>query len=172
MLNVGQCTNFADVKFLFLSLLILIFSSVCVQLAGNYALSENFFYFSLKIMIKILVLEDEEYRIKQFKQNTIGQNVTFVKTAAEAIKYLSENQYDYCYLDNDLTPEAYENYKKGILCDKTTGYAVCLWLEENPKINKNCKFVIHTLNEIAREKMKNALARRNFTVIPFYSLFK
>ena len=121
-------------------------------------------------MLKILILEDEEYRIKWFKQATIGYSVEFVKTAADAVKSLSEKTFDYCYLDNDLDEKSYDNYRKRIICDKTTGYAVCLFLKANPELNKDCQFVVHTLNDLAQKLMMEALVGRNACQISFLDL--
>lgn len=121
-------------------------------------------------MLKILVLEDEQYRINWFKRNTIGYNVHYSKTVKEAIDYLKDNEYDIIYLDCDLNEDAYNNYKKGVLSDKDNGYEVCLWLKDHPESNKGAKFIVHSLNDLAQPKMTAALADRNAQQIQFYKL--
>jgi len=111
--------------------------------------------------MKILILEDDKERIKQFKwwayQN---HQLTIVSTVGDTISELEENEFDLLCLDHDLGQEVYvESTGK-----EETGYLVALWLAENPE-RKPEHIIIHSLNTVGRENMKAVLPEA--TVYPF-----
>ena len=71
------------------------------------------------------------------------------KTVHNTIEYLKLGVVDVLSLDNDLG-----------VCDSRQGYEVANWIEEqcatNPNFNPPKLIIIHTQNQIAREKMKSA----------------
>lgn len=76
-------------------------------------------------------------------------------TAEETIDVLKTGQVTHLSLDHDLTPAHYN----GAL-DSQTGYAVCLWLEnevmENPDF-KMPEVTLHTMNPVGRKHMERSL---------------
>jgi hypothetical protein len=73
-----------------------------------------------------------------------------VKTAAEAIKFLQENDVGALFLDHDLGGMV--NVPSG----PGTGYEVAKWLEEHPD-RKPGQIYLHSFNEAGRKSMKMAL---------------
>jgi CheY-like chemotaxis protein len=100
--------------------------------------------------MRILVLDDSNERLIQFKQRLIGHVLDCVKTSRQAIDLLKEYDYDAVFLDHDLNGEAFTPSGPG------TGYEVAKWIEKNqqrkPKI-----IYIHSFNPVGAEKMKQAL---------------
>lgn len=121
--------------------------------------------------MKILLVEDEEYRIIKFKENFIGCSLDITKEPQEAIDWLSNKDYDWIFLDHDLSPNSYEAYKTGQLLESGTGYDVAKYLEANPHKSPNSKVVLHSLNPAGAERMRRACIKREVHVIPFNTLF-
>lgn len=89
--------------------------------------------------MRVLVVEDQEYRIRQFVFNLIGCAVEVTKSAKEAIALLDTQQWDCLLLDHDLEGPVF--YPSG----PGTGYEVACWLEERP--DKQPKVIItHSQN--------------------------
>lgn len=100
--------------------------------------------------MKILILEDNPNRIKQFKYNLIGHDVDITDQVLMAIELLKNNDYDLIFLDHDLegkhyVPSSYFN----------TGYTVAKYLSANPQIN--AKIIIHSSNYKGVAKMRSVL---------------
>ncbi|NQU84971.1 MAG: hypothetical protein HQ541_04350 [Mariniphaga sp.] len=54
-------------------------------------------------MKRILIIEDNNSRINQFKENFTNAELTIVKTVDKAIKTIKKNkQFDYMFFDHDL----------------------------------------------------------------------
>ena len=100
--------------------------------------------------MKILILEDDENRVEIFRRQLIGFDVVYVDRASDAIKWLSEDKFDYLFLDHDLGGKVFVEETEN------TGYEVCLWLEENPE-KKPEHIFLHSLNPNGRERMKQAV---------------
>ena len=111
---------------------------------------------------RILILEDDPYRIKKFL-NAIP-NAIIVSTAATAIDLLqSIRPFRYVFLDHDLGGDVYVDE-----ADKNTGSEVVRCLcTLNPTIID--KIFIHSLNIAAAKNMATALrqAQYNVDVAPF-----
>jgi len=89
-------------------------------------------------------------RITAFRKKLIGNDITWVMTAADAIEALANNDWDVLFLDHDLGGEAYVKSGPG------TGYEVAVWLERNPT-RKPPQIFLHSLNTVGRDNMKGAL---------------
>ncbi len=94
-------------------------------------------------------LDDERDPKDPFIQKEFGasSDMLWVKTAPEAIAYLSTGKVTYISLDHDL-------------CANATGYDVATWIEaqafagELPKLNWD----VHTQNSVGYQKIVTALA--------------
>lgn len=96
--------------------------------------------------MKILVLDDNDARLKAFKKHLIGHILDCVKTAKEAIQKISETKYDAIFLDHDLGDRILEPSGYG------TGFEVAQWLNEHsekiPQIT-----IIHSFNVYGARNM-------------------
>ncbi len=97
--------------------------------------------------MNILILEDDEKRIINFKQNFIGRdcNVTYVETAIDAINKIKENTFDLLFLDHDLGGEVYVPIE-----GTNTGSEVARYLNKNPI---KAIVIIHSLSGFGKENM-------------------
>lgn len=115
--------------------------------------------------MRILVLEDDENRIKWFRQNLIGNVVDFTKDPKEANKWLEEKEYGMIFLDCDLEPEHYNNkaWVEGNFkqFEESSGIAVAKFLADNPTLNSNSRIIIHSLNPNGAEVMSRLCFSRN-----------
>jgi CheY-like chemotaxis protein len=111
--------------------------------------------------MKILILEDSEDRIKQFKQRLIGKEVTFTKDTKECISLLNNQEWDYLFLDHDLD----NNFNSP---GEGTGYEVAKYIAEHPSCCPR-RILIHTLNNIGASAMMLVLGDSGIraTYIPF-----
>lgn len=100
--------------------------------------------------MKILILEDSDERIQQFKKNFMGAKLIFTQTPKEAIEQLKKHKIDILFLDHDLGGTTYAD------SDENSGYAVAKWLEENPEF-KPKEIILHSLNPDGVAKMNAAL---------------
>jgi CheY-like chemotaxis protein len=100
--------------------------------------------------MRILVLDDDETRLRAFRQKFIGTEVVTVMTASEAIKQLDSNVFQAIFLDHDL------GQKHMVASGPGTGYEVAKWLENNPR-KKPKMIYIHSFNPIGAQNMKKAL---------------
>ena len=90
--------------------------------------------------MKILVLDDNKDRLKQFKQKLIGHVVECAETAREAIELLEKNEpFDQIFLDHDLS--GFEHQPSG----KNTGYEVAEWISKHNH-KRPFRIVIHSFN--------------------------
>lgn len=96
--------------------------------------------------MKILVLEDDSYRVTTFIEKFCTHDLYITENAFRAIDYLENNVFDYIFLDHDLG----ENNGCGI--------DVATYLLENPN-NKNndASIIIHSWNTPASLEMKSRL---------------
>jgi CheY-like chemotaxis protein len=100
--------------------------------------------------MKILVLDDDENRLKAFRRKFIGHEVDCVTIASEAIELLKQSTFDSAFFDHDLGGKVFVASGPG------TGYEVAKWLEEHP--DRKPKMVyIHSFNPVGANNMKRAL---------------
>jgi CheY-like chemotaxis protein len=102
--------------------------------------------------MKILVLDDNEKRLTQFRQNLIGHTVACVKTAEETINRLATEEWSCLFLDHDLGDKVMVPSGPG------TGYEVAEWLEQNPTRQPDMIF-IHSFNTVGAANIKRALPK-------------
>lgn len=100
--------------------------------------------------MKILILEDDAERCKHFSRALIGHEVDITEFSKEAIKLLSNKNYDILFLDHDLGGKTYVDSGDG------TGYEVAKWLSHNTG-RKPKEIYLHSLNEWGRKNMKGVL---------------
>jgi len=115
--------------------------------------------------MKVLIVEDEEYRIKLLRQKLIGYGaVTITKTAQEAIKLIEfKNSFDMYFLDHDLGNRAFVSSS-----DLNTGYQVALHLKKLG--SKGEGVIIHSLNAVGSQNIHEILPLSR--KIPFPILMK
>lgn len=122
--------------------------------------------------MRILILEDEQYRIDSFKENFIGCTLDITKSPEEAIEWLTENTYDFIFLDHDLSEIDYENFHNSIMGESGTGYDVSRFLGNNVNLNKDVPVVIHSINPAGSNRMFESMRnRKNINKIPFNVLW-
>ena len=103
-------------------------------------------------MIKILILEDDNERIKLFKRNFINAKLRIVKTVKHAIEELIDEIPHALFLDHDLGGHVMvESGGK-----EETGYDVAKFLVENPQYIPQ-KIYIHSLNPSGQNNIKGLL---------------
>ena len=107
--------------------------------------------------MKILILEDTQERIKQFKETLSKHECTFTDNAYKAIDFLYCYFWDALFLDHDLGGMVMQE------STEKTGYAVALWLHENPEYQPPI-IIIHSLNPVGATKM--SLSLPNAHVLP------
>ena len=114
--------------------------------------------------MKILILEDDDRRIRKFKQNFIGCELFITHLPETANRYLEEHEFDLIFLDHDL---ADDHYFKDTVCNETTGLCTAEFLGNNPNLCKDTTIIVHSLNPNGSERMMQALKDRAKHRIPF-----
>jgi CheY-like chemotaxis protein len=116
--------------------------------------------------IRVFLLDDDSRRHKWFEVRFKGDFIHVAKNVAQAQKLLSENSYDAIFLDHDLHPEHYASFDHD---DERTGYAVAVWLAENPKLQPASTIMVHTRNADGAMRMVELMRRagRNAEYVPF-----
>jgi hypothetical protein len=114
--------------------------------------------------MKILILEDDDRRIRKFKENFIGCELFITHLPAVANKHLEEEEFDMIFLDHDL---ADAHYKVDTVCNETTGLCTAKFLGDNPNLCKTTPIVVHSQNPAGSERMFQALGRRVKHKIPY-----
>lgn len=111
--------------------------------------------------MRVLFLDDEERRHKEFKRAAVGAVVDRAYTAGEAILLLGENAYDRVYLDYDLDddPAARE------MDDYESGQVVADWIADNAAGRDRCLFVIHSRSKQGARAMHATLRSAGLQVI-------
>jgi len=99
-------------------------------------------------MKRILILEDNQERVKQFNRNLMPNMIFVTDRAAEAISKLETQSWDVLFLDHDLGNDIYVSTKEA-----NTGSAVAQWLHDNPD-RKPETIIIHSYNTIGQQNMK------------------
>jgi CheY-like chemotaxis protein len=101
--------------------------------------------------MKILILEDNEERVKQFRRNLTGNDVVVTANAAECIELLDHGEWDWVFLDHDLGDKVFEKSGPG------TGYEVAKWMGQHPNKWPNQGVVIHSCNFVGAQNMESVL---------------
>ena len=104
--------------------------------------------------MKILILEDDSFRITTFIEKFCDHDLVITESSKEAIHRINTEVFDYLFLDHDL------GYYNG------TGYDVALHLNKNlQNPNNKATIIIHSWNTPAVNSMVHLLY--NARVIPF-----
>lgn len=110
----------------------------------------------MKILLKVLVLEDEAYRRELIEPLLEGHQVNWAKDATEALGLVDLIKFDLILLDYDLA-------------NRTNGSIVASRLANQLCLNYNTKIVIHSINPSGIKKMMKLL--KNIPLrIPVFSL--
>ena len=112
---------------------------------------------------KVLILEDDENRIQQFKANFLAAknenmwfNLYITKDVLQAIEWVETIEFDMVFLDHDLCDAHYGGYSTKEL----TGEDFARFLGDNPEIAaKQGMYVVHSLNSVGAENMMNHLRK-------------
>lgn len=109
--------------------------------------------------MRILILEDDNERLKWFRSVTIGCVVDSTKDVETAKQWIDERDYDQIFLDHDLSDEHYAVWQQGTdKYDATTGYAVAKHIAENPSRSPKAKIVVHSMNPTGGKRMADKMA--------------
>jgi len=111
--------------------------------------------------MRVLFLDDDDRRHKEFKRAAVGAVIDRAFCAREAILLLQGNDYDRVYLDHDLDddPAARE------MDDYESGQVVADWLAENAAGRQGCLFVIHSRCKPGANAMQGTLRSAGLRVI-------
>ena len=112
--------------------------------------------------MRVLVLEDNECRVRKFRQGLVGNVVDFARDAEEALACIAARAYDLVFLDHDLGGEEMADSRGA-----NTGYRVASFLARDGK-NGAARVVLHSCNPAGRGMMALALPRA--VQAPFVSL--
>ncbi|MBK7706196.1 MAG: hypothetical protein IPN69_20930 [Acidobacteria bacterium] len=104
-----------------------------------------------RLPISVFLLDDDRRRHRWFQKRFAGDAIDIAETVEEARAFLSGSSYDAIFLDHDLLPEHYETNDHDDY--DRTGYAIALFLCENPKIQRAATIVVHTRNADAAIRM-------------------
>ncbi len=119
--------------------------------------------------MKVLILEDEDYRIEGFREKLANHELFITKDPKEANKWLEEEQFGFIFLDHDL---ADGHYKQDTICNETTGLCTAEFLGDHPWLSKDAEIVVHSLNPNGRRRMMQAMQERNAREVPFTILIQ
>lgn len=108
--------------------------------------------------MKILILDDDIERHRQFQKNFGHHDLTQVSTVEEAIRFLKTNKFDAVFLDHDLG--GHSNVKSG--GKEPTGYDVALFMKENPQYMPK-EVYIHSMNPAGAKNIKQVLPKAVLT---------
>ncbi len=106
--------------------------------------------------LKVLVLEDEDYRRELIEPLLEGQKIYWAKDAAEALEFIDLIKFNLILLDYDLA-------------NRTNGGMVASRLANPECLNHGSNMVIHSINPSGIKKMMRML--KNIPLrIPVFSL--
>lgn len=110
--------------------------------------------FKNKTKIKILLLEDDVFRVRFFIERFGQHELKITEKSIKAIEFIRNFVFDYIFLDNDL------GHGNG------DGIDVAKFLQHNPNnLNNKAVIIIHSWNRPATSQIKALLP--NSVVAPF-----
>jgi hypothetical protein len=112
--------------------------------------------------MRVLVLEDNESRVRKFQRELVGNVVDFARDADAALAFIAARAYDLVFLDHDLGGEEMADSHGA-----NTGYRVASCLARDGK-NGAARVVLHSCNPAGVGMMALALPRA--VLAPFVSL--
>jgi hypothetical protein len=116
--------------------------------------------------IRVFLLDDDKRRHRWFTDRFKGDFIDIAQNVTEAQELLSSSSYDAIFLDHDLHPE---HYNTDSTDDERTGYAIAVWLCENPDLQRASTILVHTRNADGAMRMVGELRRagRSADYVPF-----
>jgi CheY-like chemotaxis protein len=102
--------------------------------------------------MRILILDDDACRHKEFNRRLMNHTVKNVFEAWEAIEALKTELWDWVFLDHDLYQRIHVTSGDG------TGYEVAKWLRDNPDRQPE-NIIIHSYNTEGANNMKSLLPK-------------
>lgn len=116
--------------------------------------------------IRVFLLDDDKRRHAWFAKRFKGDRLDIAEDVKDALTLLEENLYDAIFLDHDLLPEHYNSESTD---DERTGYAVALWLAEQPGRQRASTIMVHTRNADGAMRMVETMRRagRQAEYVPF-----
>ncbi len=100
--------------------------------------------------MRVLVIEDNPFRIKKFKRELIGFIVDYADNAHEGIILAKERKYDLIFLDHDLGNREYVDSN-----DPNTGFQVAKAIKGT--LNESAFIVIHSANPVGAKNIQQEL---------------
>lgn len=109
--------------------------------------------------LRVLIMDDEEYRVDSFRAFLPGTEIRWAKSAAEAKFLLKNNHFDAVFLDHDLElSTAYH-----AVLEPGNGTEVVDWLVRLGRHRwRDTLFVVHSINHERGRWMAHALAGSQF----------
>ncbi len=112
--------------------------------------------------ISVMLLDDDRRRHRWFAKRFDGDYLDIAENVDEAKSFLATSSYDAIFLDHDLLPHHYESNDHDDFAQ--TGYAVALYLNENPDLQRAATIIVHTRNADAAISMVQKLRETGRTV--------
>ena len=100
--------------------------------------------------MKILILEDNLERQKQFIMNLVDHNICITDSSKTAIGKLTNEKWDILMLDHDLGGQVY------VESGENTGFEVAKFLENNKQYMPT-NVIVHTLNPVGAQNIMSCL---------------
>jgi len=101
--------------------------------------------------MNILILEDSQERIEQFKASLILQKLYIFDNILDAKRECIVTDFNVMFLDHDLDNRMWVDSK-----EENTGYQFIKWMVDN-QIQQDSLFYIHSMNPCGANKMLNCL---------------
>ncbi len=105
--------------------------------------------------ISVFLLDDDYRRHAWFEKRFKGDDLVIAETVDEAKEFLTDGRFDAIFLDHDLLPHHYESNDHDDFSN--TGYAVAVWLNEKPELQRAATIIVHTRNADAAIPMVQKL---------------
>ncbi len=112
--------------------------------------------------IAVMLLDDDRRRHRWFAKRFDGDDLDIAENVDEAKAFLTSSSYDAIFLDHDLLPHHYESNDHDDFAQ--TGYAIALFLNENPDLQRAATIIVHTRNADAAISMVQKLRETGRTV--------
>lgn len=110
----------------------------------------------------IFILEDNEYRMKKFREELAGHKIDHAETVQDGTSMVLANKYDLLFLDHDLDGEEMVDS-----ANDNTGYQLAEFIASFTP-NKETPCVVHSLNPAGANNIMRAIPHA--VKIPFSSL--
>lgn len=115
--------------------------------------------------MKILILEDDDSRVKKFRQQFFKHELYITHLPKQANAWLEEIEFDVISLDHDLSEDVQgldNNFDVG------TGLEVANFLGSKPWLSSSAQIFIHSLNGSGAKRMQSAMkSRGDVPHVPF-----